>query len=229
MRKLKVDLVDEHYYMAPQWFLDNASRYDKYSRKGPKVFAGEYAAHGEGRHNNWEAALSEACFMTGLERNADVVWQCTYAPLFSHVEGWQWRPDLIWFDNLESVRSANWYVQMLYSTNKGTNVLSLTEDGKTVAGNDGLYASAAYDSTTKTYIVKVGNAGESAQDVTLNFKGIKGLKSGEAITLQASSMDAENTIDNKDAITPKTSTIQATGKAVTVSVPAKAFVVYRFQ
>lgn len=229
MRKLKVDLVDEHYYMPPKWFLDNANRYDKYSRKGPKVFAGEYAAHGEGRHNNWEAALAEACFMTGLERNADVVWQCTYAPLFSHVEGWQWRPDLIWFDNLETVRSANWYVQMLYSTNKGTNVLSLTEDGKAVAGNNGLYASAAYDSTTKTYIVKVGNAGESAQDVTLNFKGIKGLKSGEAITLQASSMDAENTIDNKDAITPKTSTIQATGKTVTVSVPAKAFVVYRFQ
>ena len=118
---------------------------------------------------------------------------------------------------------------MLYSTNKGTNVLSLTEDGKAVAGNNGLYASAAYDSATKTYIVKVGNAGESAQDVTLNFKGIKGLKSGEAITLQASSMDAENTIDNKNAITPKTSTIQATGKTVTVSVPAKAFVVYRFQ
>ena len=229
MRKLKVDLVDEHYYMAPQWFLENANRYDKYSRKGPKVFAGEYAAHGDGRHNNWEAALSEACFMTGLERNADVVWQCTYAPLFSHVEGWQWRPDLIWFDNLESVRSANWYVQMLYSTNKGTNVLSLTEDGKAVAGNNGLYASAAYDSATKTYIVKVGNAGESAQDVTLNFKGIKGLKSGEAITLQASSMDAENTIEHKDAIKPITSTIQATGKAVTVNVPAKAFVVYRFQ
>ena len=132
MKRLKVDLVDEHYYKPPQWFLDNAGRYDNYDRKGPKVFAGEYAAHGDGEYNNWEAALSEAAFMTGLERNADVVWQATYAPLFAHVEGWQWKPDLIWFDNLQVARSANWYVQMLYGVYKGTNVLRLTEDGQPV-------------------------------------------------------------------------------------------------
>ena len=123
MRKLGVDMVDEHYYKSPEWFRSNASRYDKYDRKGPKVFAGEYAAHAENDPNSWEAALSEAAFMTGLERNADVVYQATYAPLFAHVEGWQWRPDLIWFDNLSSVRSANYYVQQLYGENKGTNVL----------------------------------------------------------------------------------------------------------
>ncbi len=229
MRKLKVDLVDEHYYMSPKWFFENAARYDNYDRKGPKVFAGEYAAHGEGRHNNWEAALSEACFMTGLERNADVVWQATYAPLFSHVEGWQWRPDLIWFDNLETVRTANWYVQMLYGTNKGTNTLSLTENGKAVTGADGLYASAVYDSTTKGYIVKIGNSSDAAKDVTLNFKGIKNLKSGETITLQADSFSAENTIQNKNVIVPKTETLQASGNTVAVKVPAKAFVVYKFQ
>jgi alpha-L-arabinofuranosidase len=84
MRKLKVDLVDEHYYMAPDWFLNNAGRYDKYPRKGPKVFAGEYASHVKGMDNkptvamnDFEAALSEAAFMTGLERNADVVYQAT--------------------------------------------------------------------------------------------------------------------------------------------------------
>jgi alpha-L-arabinofuranosidase len=125
-----VDLVDEHYYMSPKWFLSNANRYDKYSRKGPKVFAGEYAAHGQGEHNNWEAALSEAAFMTGLERNADVVYQSTYAPLFAHIKGWQWKPDLIWFDNLKSLRTVNWYVQMMYGTNKGTDVLRLTENDR---------------------------------------------------------------------------------------------------
>ncbi|MFW9602240.1 MAG: alpha-L-arabinofuranosidase C-terminal domain-containing protein, partial [Prevotella sp.] len=172
MRRLGVDLVDEHYYMSPDWFLKNAGRYDKYSRKGPKVFAGEYASHVRGlgdkptvAMNNFEAALSEAVFMTGLERNADVVHQATYAPLFAHVEGWQWRPDLIWFNNLESVRSVNWYVQMLYGTNRGTNVLSLLENGKPVEGADGLYASAVYDKDSKNYIIKVANTGDAEKDI----------------------------------------------------------------
>ena len=173
MRKLNVDLVDEHYYKSPQWFLDNAGRYDKYDRRGPKVFAGEYAAHGKGERNNWEAALSEACFMTGLERNADVVYQATYAPLFAHVDGWQWKPDLIWFDNLNSVRSANWYVQMLYGTHKGTNMLKVTENGANVEGSNGLYASAVYDKIKKQYIVKVGNSAANAQQVTINLNHVR--------------------------------------------------------
>ena len=173
MRKLGVDMVDEHYYKSPEWFRSNASRYDKYDRKGPKVFAGEYAAHAENDPNSWEAALSEAAFMTGLERNADVVYQATYAPLFAHVEGWQWRPDLIWFDNLSSVRSANYYVQQLYGENKGTNVLKLTENGKAVAGENGLYATACFDKATKSYIVKIANTSNEAKEINVTFNGIK--------------------------------------------------------
>jgi alpha-N-arabinofuranosidase len=180
MRKLNVDLVDEHYYKSPDWFLKNAGRYDNYSRKGPKVFAGEYASHVKNMGdkptvamNDFEAALAEACFMTGLERNADVVYQATYAPLFAHVEGWQWRPDLIWFDNLNSVRTPNWYVQMLYGTNKGTNVLKLTENGKAVEGDNGLYASAVLDKDKKQYIVKIGNSLAQPQTVSINLKGAK--------------------------------------------------------
>ena len=88
MKRIGVDLVDEHYYMAPDWFFANAARYDDYDRKGPKVFAGEYASHDHptGKANNFLAALSEAAFMTGLERNADVVRLATYAPLFAHVD-----------------------------------------------------------------------------------------------------------------------------------------------
>ena len=228
MRKLNVDLVDEHYYKSPQWFLDNAARYDNYSRKGPKVFAGEYAAHGKGSHNNWEAALSEAAFMTGLERNADVVLQATYAPLFAHVEGWQWRPDLIWFDNLSSVRSANWYVQMLYGTNKGTNVLPLTENGKAVTGADGLYATACLDKPAKSYIVKVANTADKPQQLVLTFNGVKSLKAGKAITMQSSDAQAENTLQNKNVIVPVTTDVNAEGNVLRVTIPAKAFVVYRF-
>ncbi len=228
MRKLGVDLVDEHYYKSPEWFYSNASRYDGYPRKGPKVFAGEYAAHGKGTRNNWEAALSEACFMTGLERNADVVWQATYAPLFSHVEGSQWGPDLIWFDNLESYRTPNWYVQMLYGTNPGTNMLTLTEGGKAVAGQDGLYASAVYDKPSGQYIVKVGNSSDKAQEVTFNFNGIKKLTDGKAWVMQCDDPRAENSLENKTLVSPKEIAVATEGNKVNVSVPAKSFTVYRF-
>ncbi len=235
MRKLKADLVDEHYYQTPQWFLENAGRYDNYDRKGPKVFAGEYACHVEGKGeeptvamNCFQAALCEAAFMTGLERNADVVYQATYAPLFAHVEGWQWRPDLIWFDNLRTVRSVNWYVQMLYGTNKGTNVLSLTENNKAVKGEDGMYASAVYDKDTKQYIVKVANNNDADRTVSLNFKGVKALSNGTAITLHSDDMNATNTLDNPYNVAPKESTVEVSGTNVNVTVPAKSFVVYKF-
>src|SRR5690606_2312106 len=116
LRGLKAEIVDEHYYRDPQWFFDNAARYDSYDRSGPKVFAGEYAAQSVAiaspeNKNNWECALSEAAFMTGLERNADIVYLSSYAPLLAHVDGWQWTPDLIWFDNLKSFGTPNYYVQ----------------------------------------------------------------------------------------------------------------------
>lgn len=235
MRKLGVDLVDEHYYMSPDWFLNNAGRYDHYNRKGPKVFAGEYAAHVRGLDkqpnvamNNFEAALSEAAFMTGLERNADVVWQATYAPLFAHVEGWQWRPDLIWFDNLQSVRTVNWYVQMLYATNRGTNVLRLTEGGKPVEGKEKLYASAVYDKAEKAYVVKIVNVDDREKQVNVTFEGLKTLGKGKCITLHSDNPRAVNALENKTNVVPQTSEIEANGNVVSVKVPAKSFVIYRF-
>ena len=235
MRRLGVDLVDEHYYMSPDWFLKNAGRYDKYSRKGPKVFAGEYASHVRGlgdkptvAMNNFEAALSEAAFMTGLERNADVVHQATYAPLFAHVEGWQWRPDLIWFNNLESVRSVNWYVQMLYGTNRGTNVLSLLENGKPVEGADGLYASAVYDKDSKNYIIKVANTGDAEKDINITLNGIKKLGSRQLITLHSNDPLATNTLSEKENVVPQTTNFEAKGNTLSVKIPAKTFAVYRF-
>ena len=228
MRKLGVDMVDEHYYKSPEWFRSNASRYDKYDRKGPKVFAGEYAAHAKHDPNSWEAALSEAAFMTGLERNADVVYQATYAPLFAHVEGWQWRPDLIWFDNLSSVRSANYYVQQLYGENKGTNVLKLTENGKAVAGENGLYATACFDKTTKSYIVKIANTSNEAKEINVTFNGIKKLNPGKVTVLHADDIQAENKIDNKNVVVPVVSAAQANGNVLNVKMKANSFVVYKF-
>ena len=96
MKAQKADLFDEHYYRNEQWFLSHGLRYDSYDRKGLRVFAGEYACHGKGKKwNHYETSLYEAAHMTGIERNAGLVHMATYAPLFAHVEGWQWRPDAI--------------------------------------------------------------------------------------------------------------------------------------
>ena len=227
MKRLKVDLVDEHYYKPPQWFLDNAGRYDNYDRKGPKVFAGEYAAHGDGEYNNWEAALSEAAFMTGLERNADVVWQATYAPLFAHVEGWQWKPDLIWFDNLQVARSANWYVQMLYGVYKGTNVLRLTEDGQPVEGKDGLYASAVFDKGTQKRYVKVANVLDNSQQIEITCKGMKNVGTVECVSLTGEK-NAQNLVGKPEAIKPIKATVTASGNKIAITIPARSFVVMSF-
>lgn len=233
MKRLKADLVDEHFYRPETWFLAQGLRYDKYDRKGPKVFAGEYACHGKGKkYNHFYPSLLEAAFMTGLERNADVVEMATYAPLFAHVEGWQWRPDLIWFDNSRSMKSGSYYVQQLYGLNKGDRVLPLTMDGKPVAGQEGqngLFASAVSEGSD--IIVKVANVGESAQPLTVDFKGMKkkdALKKLTVTTLHADD-DAENTLDNQNVVKPETSTqaIDVT-KEWSATIPARTFAVYRF-
>lgn len=114
---VNADLIDEHYYRPPQWFLENTQRYDRYDRRGPKVFAGEFAAHDVGRRATLRAAITEAAYMTGLWRNADVVTMSSYAPLFARAGHAQWAPDLIWFDNDRSYGTASYHVQAMYGQN----------------------------------------------------------------------------------------------------------------
>jgi len=133
MRELKADIVDEHCYANPTWFFTSVNRFDNYDRSGPKVFFGEYAAQSDkivsvDNKNNWECALSEAAFMTGMERNAEVVRMASYAPLFGHVDGWQWTPNLIWADNLRSYGTPNYHVQSLFAQNRGDVVLPVKLD-----------------------------------------------------------------------------------------------------
>lgn len=104
--------------------------------------------------------------MTGLERNADVVRLATYAPLFAHVDAWQWNPDLIWFDNLRMMRTPNYYVQQMYGMNAGTDVLNLQMDGKPVTGQDSLYASAVLDAPTGEVILKACQCGQQIGEGT---------------------------------------------------------------
>ena len=244
MKKLGADLVDEHFYRPEKWFLAEGNRYDNYDRKGPKVSAGEYACHGKGKKwNHFNAALLEAAFMTGLERNADVVHMATYAPLFAHIEGWQWRPDMIWFDNSASFPTASYYVQQLYSHNKGTNVLPANLNGKPAAGNEdqnGLFASAVLDKNTGEYIVKVANTSSTAQPFDIRLAGLKkkeSIASATVTTLSSPDPDAENSLENPDLIVPVTteisnSSLGSTEKGVftyNTSLEPNTFYVFKFK
>ena len=194
--------------MAPKWFLDNAGRYDNYPRNGPKVFAGEYAAQSVGvarpdNRNTWECALSEAAFVTGLERNADVVVMSSYAPLFGHVEAWQWTPNLIWFDNLRSYGTPNYYVQKLFSVNRGTATLPALLDGAAKNGQGNLYASASLDERAGEVILKVVNIAPSPREVRINLAGARQMKkNGKAFVLASSDLKAENSLAEPTKITP---------------------------
>ena len=250
MKKLKADLVDEHFYRNEDWFLGNEAgkarygefcgglRYEHYDRKGPKVFAGEYACHGKNKHkwNHYEASILEAAFMTDMERNADVVYMTAYAPLFAHVEGWQWRPDLIWYDNLRMFKSCSYYVQQMYAVNKGTNVLRMTMDKQPIAGQpgqDGLFASSVFDKNTGEVIIKIINTSKQSQPVSVKLVGMKGTRTAETITLSHNGMDDENTLDNPEKITPKNGTISVdAGKDATLltdDIPAMTFRLYKIK
>jgi len=205
--------------MAPEWFLKNAARYDSYDRKGIKVFAGEYAVHGkEGTEpesrNTWWSALCEAAFMTGLERNADVVTMASYAPLLAHVDAWQWRPDLIWFDNLTSIGTPNYYVQKAFSNYKGTRIVPALSDGKPLTGQDGIYASSTIDLKTGKLYIKIVNSTDKKKPVMLVLGSLPFEKSAVKETLKSDNPDHFNTIGNPKLVYPVHTPVKVEGKKI---------------
>ena len=231
MKRLGADLVDEHFYRPYNWFLSQGARYDSYSRKGPKVFAGEYACHAKGKKwNHFYASLLEAAFMTGIERNADVVEMATYAPLFAHVEGWQWRPDLIWYNNLESFRTVSWHVQQLYGQYRGTTTATLTMDGKPVTGadgQDGLFASAVRDGDL--IYVKVVNTSDKDTTVELEFNGLKKrqtVKTCKVVRLTSEELYVDNSLEAPARIVPVECELPGEGREFTLEVPALSFNIF---
>jgi alpha-L-arabinofuranosidase len=209
LKKLGADMIDEHYYKDIAWFKNNAARYDNYDRKGPKIFAGEYAAQSVAvvspdNKNSWETALAEAAFMTGLERNADLVHMTSYAPLMAHIDAWQWSPNMIWFNNLQVLATANYHVQRLFSHHKGTDLASITHEGKPLTGEHGLYASAVTNTHNKTLTIKVVNTNNAARNLQLTLTD-GAISSKATLTLLGSNnLRAENSFTSSDTITPVT-------------------------
>jgi alpha-L-arabinofuranosidase len=233
LRKMNADVIDEHYYRRPEWFLQNASRYDNYDRNGSKIFAGEYAAQSDRtvsiqNKNNWQTAIAEAAFMTGMERNADVVCMASYAPLFAHTDGWQWTPDLIWVNNLQTYGTPNYYVQKLFSVNKGTNVVPLLQDNKPLAGQDSLYASATIDKNTNELILKLVNASGTTQNKDIQVAGVKKLNENAVLTvLKGDQLTDINSFSQPGLVQPKDQPFKLKGKKISLTLAPYSFSVIR--
>lgn len=202
-----VDIVDEHIYASPAWFLANSGRYDNYNREGPRVMVGEFAAHTGDRRNTLEAALAEAAFMTGIERNADVVVMASYAPLFNRA-GWsQWVPDLIWFNGTEAYGTPSYYVQMLFATNCGDVILpsSLSKEKYVLFGYryKKLYHVASYSFESKDIILKVVNPWPEHKTCQIVFNADPPLTGyGRAMVLTSDDPRSENTFEHPIYVIP---------------------------
>ena len=192
------DMLDEHYYNSPDWFLQNNKRYDTYDRQGPKVFLGEYAS----LDNKLRNSLAEAAFMTGLERNADVVKMASYAPLLSNVDDVQWKPDMVWFDNAASWGSTSYEVQKLFMNNVGDQVVPSTATGsvaqaKPITGAIGLstWATAArFDDVTVTGadgggLFRDDFSGDASKWTSLSGRGTWSVQDGAYVQSDAGAQD----------------------------------------
>jgi alpha-L-arabinofuranosidase len=234
-RELKCDIVDEHCYANPSWFLSNAGRYDNYDRNGPKVFFGEYAAQSVAmvstkNRNTLECALAEAAYMTGMERNADVVRMASYAPLFAHAEAWQWTPDLIWVDNLHVRRTPNYYVQQLFMANRGDEVLPLKMDGveKLPSGPESLYASASRDGKTGEIILKIVNPHEREQHAQIELSGWNDTTSlVRQLTLAGPDRSRHKAVNDFEDIPPAQTGFSIAGASFSQQIAPYSFTVLR--
>lgn len=197
--------VDEHYYVRPQWLLDHVNFYDNYDRK-VKVFAGEYAAHPEGsgtfnnfKANTLEGALAEAAFLTGVERNADVVVLASYAPLFARIGYTQWSPDMIWFNAEKAYGTPSYYVQSMYSKYTGADVLD-TKGQHEALYADGLYYNPTKDEKTGKIFLKIVNTNDEAVSLCLKDENGKEMKATEIICLGGKEKNAYNSVENTENV-----------------------------
>lgn len=219
--------VDEHYYVKPEWFYDHTDFYDEYPRD-VKVFSGEYAAHPFNGMNRPDAntlggALAEAAFLTGVERNADVVVLASYAPLFARVGYAQWSPDMIWFDDSRAYGTPSYYVQKLYGENLGTVTLALDGQEKALREQE-VYVDATLDETSGEIIVKAVNHNAQEKELTLTFGEGRAPASVKLYTLSGEESDY-NCITDPDRVVLQEKELPFAGS---LTLPANSFVVARF-
>jgi alpha-L-arabinofuranosidase len=224
--EVKVEMVDEHYYEKPEWFVSNLKRYDSYSRAASKVYVGEYAAHDIKRKNTLRSALAEALYMTSLERNGDVVRFASYAPMLGRKGHTQWNPNLIYFTGTQVCTTINYYVQKLFANNEGDtyyfNIVTanVADTAKTFA------SSCVKDSKTGDIILKIINTAATVEPAKINLSGVGSINSKADVTVLSGDPMAENSCDGAQNITPQTSNITVS-KTFTYQAPANSMTVIR--
>jgi alpha-N-arabinofuranosidase len=210
VKSVKPDVLDEHYYMAAEKSFADASHYDKTDRKGPKIFVGEWATREGTPTPNLQAALGDAAWMTGMERNSDIVIMSSYAPLFVNVNpgGMQWATDLIGYDALTSYGSPSYWAQVLFANHLGTEVVAST------LSNVGarVYTSVTRDEKQRKLFVKIVNAQSVAVPLSIALNGVsKAGQEAKLITLSGKSPNATNSITNPDTVVPVEQRVQIAG------------------
>lgn len=222
--------VDEHYYMVPDWFLQNTDFYDNYDR-GVKVFAGEYASRTRNKPNDPEAntlytALTEAAYFTGLERNADVVIMSCYAPLFARIGYTQWSPDLIWFDDAQSYGSPSYYVQKLNGNNLGDySVESFVEEG---SNSDGMYSNVSYDKESHEIIIKLVNVTEDKHAAKFDINGYSVTSDSMSVSyITGEDPEISNSIENPEAVKDETKLVSGISNDFTYEIEPYTYAVLR--
>lgn len=221
-KRLQIPIVDEHYYVSPGWFIYNQSFYDHYDRSGPKVYLGEYASHLPDRPNNLETALSEALYLTAVERNADIVRMCSYAPLLAKEGHTQWNPDLIYFNNKEVKPTVGYYVQQMYGQHSGNvylqHELRLSDNRHPVKCR--VASSAVLDTETGDMIIKLVNMLPVAVSANLHIDGETKAFSSSAAKIVLSGRPAD-----KDCVPQQGSIV--VGKDFLYEMPAYSFSLIR--
>ena len=223
-----VEMLDEHYYNSASWFAQNSTHYDSYSRSGPKIFVGEYAVAydtGPGFAATLNNALGEAAWMTGLERNSDIVEMACYAPLFANWNNQDWSPDLIYFNGTQVYGTPSYYVQQMFSLNRGNVVLPTTV---AVSGNP-LYVSSSLVQSSGQIIVKAVNFNNSTMSATFNVNGVASIaSSATAIQLSGNASDT-NSFASPIHVFPVTNVINNAGTNFTATLPANSLSIFKLQ
>ncbi len=218
VKSVTPDVLDEHFYMSAGESFSQAHHYDAYDRKGPKVFVGEWATREGDPTPNLEAALADAAWLTGLERNSDLIIMSSYAPLFVNVNpgGMQWAPDLIGYDALTSYGSPSYWTQEMFSTHLGTEVVASTLDHAPAR----VYASVTRDSKKHKLFVKVVNATSTAQPLAITLTGVTKLAPQATLTtISGKTPNATNSITHPDAIVPAARKVPVAGPKFTETFP----------
>jgi len=225
VKSVTPDLIDDHYYKRAEEFFKDVHHYDNAPRTGPKIFVGEWATREGMPTTNFGAALGDAAWMTGMERNSDLIQIASYAPLLVNVDpnGMQWQSNLIGYDALRSYGSPSYYAQAMFAGHIGTEIVAAELEG----AGDRLFYSVTKDAAKGVVYLKLVNASSAAQELKITLNGAKAVKpTAKLVRLSAGSTAATNTINDPKRVVPVESTVTGVAKMFTRTVPGYSIEVY---